>query len=58
MGIGGGSVLVPWRPFFWIAAEVVIVRGPPPLPRLSLPHYVERAVVDGAAGSGGNPLNK
>ena len=23
MGIGGGSVLVPWRPAFWIAAEVV-----------------------------------
>ena len=23
MGIRGGSVLVPWRPFFWIAAEVV-----------------------------------
>ena len=24
MGIGGGSVLVPWRPAFWIAAEVVL----------------------------------
>ena len=23
MGIGVGSVLVPWRPFFWNAAEVV-----------------------------------
>ena len=23
MGIRGDSVLVPWRPFFWIAAEVV-----------------------------------
>ena len=23
MGIRGGFVLVPWRPFFWIAAEVV-----------------------------------
>ena len=23
MGIRGGSVLVPWRPFFWNAAEVV-----------------------------------
>ena len=23
MGIRGGSVLVPWRPAFWIAAEVV-----------------------------------
>ena len=28
MGIRGGSVLVPWRPAFWIAAEVVIaVKG-------------------------------
>ena len=25
MGIGGGSVLVPWRPAFWIAAEVVVL---------------------------------
>ena len=25
MGIGGGSVLVPWRPAFWNAAEVVCV---------------------------------
>ena len=25
MGIGGGSVLVPRRPAFWIAAEVVII---------------------------------
>ena len=24
MGIGVGSVLVPWRPFFWNAAEVVV----------------------------------
>ena len=23
MGIRGDSVLVPWRPFFWIDAEVV-----------------------------------
>ena len=23
VGIGGGPVLVPWRPAFWIAAEVV-----------------------------------
>ena len=31
MGIGGGSVLVPWRPAFWIAAEVVLllfIQGP------------------------------
>ena len=25
MGIGGGSVLVPWRPAFWNDAEVVIL---------------------------------
>ena len=27
MGIGVGSVLVPWRPFFWNAAEVVLNRA-------------------------------
>ena len=26
MGIRGDSVLVPWRPAFWIAAEVVMDR--------------------------------
>jgi hypothetical protein len=30
VGIRGDSVLVPWRPFFWIDAEVV-VQGPAPL---------------------------
>ena len=28
MGIRGGSVLVPWRPAFWIAAEVVGTLSP------------------------------
>ena len=27
MGIRGGSVLVPWRPAFWIDAEVVVPRN-------------------------------
>ena len=26
MGIRGGFVLIPWRPAFWIAAEVVMDR--------------------------------
>ena len=30
VGIRGGSVLVPGRPAFWIAAEVVLTPGPVP----------------------------
>ena len=40
MGIGGGSVLVPWRPAFWIAAEVVkeVASPKPPKPVPPCPH--------------------
>ena len=37
VGIRGDSVLVPWRPFFWIDAEVVQIAGPLRSPGRRLP---------------------